>query len=292
MKTPDIFSGRPDRMKVALCQVYTEQWTVEDNMRRTLESLELAAAQGADLAITPECVLHGYGEAPTAVLSGKMAVAAEHLNGERLREIRGTVRRLGISAVLGFAEKDDEGYYYNSAALLDREGEIVYVYRKVHCRSFEDRRYDGAFTAGDRFYAEPVAIAGRGVRLGTMICFDREIPESARCLRTLGSELIACPLATDTNDIAHPEYIDNEIITRCRAVENEVFIAVVNHAGRFNGGSFIVGPGGELLHQMGSEAGVATVDVPIGSIAGQFHGDPLGWMGFGYRRSDVYRRYL
>lgn len=293
MKTPDIFAGNPALLKVALCQVHTEEWAVEDNLRRVMKSLEEAAALGAELAITPECVLHGYGsvlrEGDTI---GRLADAAEPIDGPRIGMIRQLAARLDICVVLGFAEKDAGGRFYNSAALLTREGDVSYVYRKVHCRPFEDARYDGAFTAGDRFFVQEIAAGTGSVALGTMICFDREIPESARCLRTMGAELIACPLATDTNPIERFEYVDNEMITRCRAVENEMFIAVVNHAGRFNGGSFVVGPGGELLHQMDERPGVAVVDVPVGSVKSSFHADPLGWMGFGYRRPDVYGRYL
>ena len=60
MKTPDIYENSPPSIRVAMCQVYTEAWAIEANLARTLEALEEATAQGADLAITPECVLHGY----------------------------------------------------------------------------------------------------------------------------------------------------------------------------------------------------------------------------------------
>ncbi len=70
------------------------------------------------------------------------------------------------------------------------------------------------------------------------------------------------------------------------------FFAVINHAGRFNGGSFIVGPGGEILKQMDENAGVDVVEVPISVVEDKFHSQPLGWMGYGFRRNDVYRKYL
>ena len=89
------------------------------------------------------------------------------------------------------------------------------------------------------------------------------------------------------------DYADNEMITRARAAENELYIAVVNHAGRdMHGHSFIVGPGGERVCQMGTEPGVLVTDVPVGVVADKFHADPIGWMGWAHRRPDVYRAHL
>ena len=67
-------------------------------------------------------------------------------------------------------------------------------------------------------------------------------PSPIRCVRSLGAEIVLCPLACDTTPVeASPGYGHNEAITRTRAAENEVFIVVVNHANRFNGGSYCAG---------------------------------------------------
>jgi hypothetical protein len=88
------------------------------------------------------------------------------------------------------------------------------------------------------------------------------------------------------------DFVDNEVITRVRATENEIFIVVVNHAERFNGGSYAVGPGGEVIHQMDEKSAVAVVDLPLGIVPSHFHSKPLGWMGWGYRRPAVYKNYF
>lgn len=293
MKTPNIFEGDPFTIRLALCQVETAEWDAQGNLERVLAALEAAAAKKADLAITPECVFHGYGFDQGPAMAHKMCEAAEPLDGERLAAVRDLVRRYRLPTVIGFAEAGPGGKYFNSAALLDAEGEPVYIYRKVHCRDFESIDHAGFFTPGDSFHAAPMAFHGHQVQVGTLICFDREIPESVRCLRALGAELLACPLACPTSQMnASSGDVDNEMVTRVRAAENEVFIAVVNHAGRFNGGSFVVGPGGEVLHQMGATAGVDIVETPIGAIADSFHSNSWGWMGWGYRRASVYRPYL
>jgi len=258
-----------------------------------LGALEEAAAGGAELAITPECVLHGYASTDSEGYPERMLEIAERLDGRNLGLLCAKARDLKLDVVVGFAERGEQDDIHNSAALISSEGDILTVYRKVHCRPFESIGHEGVFVPGDRFTVTERRFGDRSFRIGVMICFDREITESTRCLRSLGAELIACPLATDTTDMRRlNNRADNEMITRCRAAENEVFIVVVNHAGRFNGGSFVVGPEGELLHQMGAEPGVHVLDVPAGVVRRRFHSDALGWMGWGYRRPEVYRRYL
>ena len=290
-KTPDLWEGKPAAIRVAMCQVFTEEWALEENFARALAALKEAADKGAELAITPECVIHGYGFENDED-RGHVLETAEAIDSPRIARVREAARKLGIDVVFGFAERDGDRVH-NAAAVISRDGALLGRYRKVHCRNFESTWQNGWFTPGDRFFAVERPCGEGAYNLGVMICFDREVTETVRCLRTLGSHLIACPLACDTEDAAHHgNYAENEMVTRVRAAENEVFIVVVNHAGRYNGGSFAVGPGGELLHQMGPEAGVVVLDIPVGAARDGFHTRPLGWMGWGYHRPEVYDKYL
>ncbi len=291
--TPNLHDDSYAGMRVALCQIETERWELDGNFARTLEALKTAKERGADLAVTPECVLHGYAEANTPEDQARLRDAAEPIDGSRITEIRETCARLNLHCVLGFAELGADQKIYNSAAFIDATGELRFVYRKVHCRPAESIDHEGGFTAGSEFHVTPVQIGEHTYQLGTMICFDREIPETTRCLRALGAELVLCPLAADTNrlDQLPADQADNELITRARAAENEQFIVVVNHAKRYNGGSFIIGPAGEVITQMDSDPGVEVVTLPWEIIAKRFHSSPHGWMGWGYRRAEVYRKY-
>lgn len=292
-KTPDLFESNLPALRVALCQIETEAWAVEQNLARTLAALEKAKQGGAELAITPECVLHGYASGSGPQYVRHMLAVAERLDGAHVSALRAAARDLVLDLVVGFAERGTGDTIHNSAVLITRTGTLAAVYRKVHCRPFESVYYDGVFTPGDEFSVSTLEYDNRRFRLGILICFDREIPESVRCLRKLGAELVACPLACDTSNLQVPlPFMDNEVLTRARAAENEVFIAVVNHAGRFNGGSFVVGPGGETLVQLGAAPEVRVVTVPVGVVPARFHNQPLGWLGFGYRRPEVYRKYL
>lgn len=282
-------------VKIGLCQTETVEWDVDGNFQRVVADIEAAARQGAELIITPECVLNGYAGPGLPDWKTRFPATSEPRDGRYLTGIRERAKSLKVEIVFGFAERAESGAFHNTAVLIDRSGGIVWAYRKMHCRPFESAEHEGCFTPGDRFFVSEQTYGGGNLRVGAMICFDREIVESVRCLRGLRAEFIACPLATNTyslTDASAPGLkADNELITRARAAENEVFIAVVNHAGRFNGGSYIVGPMGETICQLGEAPEVRTVAVPLGVTDG-LHRDPLGWMAWDHRRPAAYGPYL
>ena len=296
-KLPDSYTRAYSSLKIGMCQVYTEEWAVEANINRTLEAIDIAAKQGAEIAVTPECVFHGYPVDETKGKSEsfrkKLFSVAESPDGENLNLFKEKAGNKGIYILVGFVEKGEGNSIHNTAALISPEGGFIYLYRKVHCRHFENINHWGYFSPGNNFYTAGLQFSGKQFNIGTIICFDREIPETLRCMRSLGAEVVLCPLATDTSVMnVYRNEADNEMITRAGAASNEMFIIVVNHAGRFNGGSFIAGPKGELFCQMSSEPGVLTFEVPLGIIAEEFHSKPLGWMGWAYRRPDVYNKYI
>jgi predicted amidohydrolase len=292
----DYYKGS-STIKIGMCQVYTEEWDVEANIKRTLEAIDLASEQGAEIAVTPECVFHGY---PVDETNGKsesfrrkLFSVAESPDDGNLKLFKEKAKDKGIYILVGFVEKGEYGLIHNAAALISPDGQFVYIYRKVHCRNFESINHQGYFSPGDNFYSADLQFKERKYNVGTIICFDREIPESLRCMRSLGAELVLCPLATDTSDINRfKNETDNEIITRVGSASNELFIVVVNHSGRFNGGSFITGPKGEIFCQMNADPGVLTYEIPAGIISKEFHNEPLGWMGWGYRRPEIYKKYI
>ncbi len=294
---PDYYKAGYPKVKIGMCQVYTEEWTIESNIKRTLEAIDTAVEQGAEIAITPECVFHGYPiddtKGKSETFRKKLFNIAESPEGEHLQLFRDKARENGIHILVGFVEKGENNKIHNTAALISPEGQYVYIYRKVHCRHFENINHRGYFTPGNDFYSAGLKLKEGTFNTGTIICFDREIPETLRCVRALGAEIVLCPLATNTSDTKlYHNITDNESITRVGSTSNEQFIVVVNHAGRFNGGSFITGPMGELLCQMNDQPGVLTIEVPVGVISSKFHKEPLGWMGWGYRRPEIYSKYI
>lgn len=279
---------------LAMCQVETEQWDCEGNTARTLESLRQAKEQGADFAVCPEGVINGYGitDNPEETVR-RTRETAEPLDGPRAGAFKELAAELQLDFVVGFHEQASEGIVHNSAFLFRSDGTTGNVYRKVHCRHFESVWHWGACTPGDEFSVYELDCRGLHVKAGTCICFDRERPESWECLRHQGVEFIACPLATNTvriQDGVRP--VSNEGLTMALAGVHQVFIAVVNHAGRFNGGSFLVDPEGSLVLQMGAEPGVAVLDVPIEWMRKTLRSEQFHWRGYAYTRPEVYRKYL
>jgi len=115
-----------DILKVGICQIYTEQWQIEQNFKRTMEALEEAADKGAILAITPECVLHGYGFSDDKeLLQKRMLEVSEELSGERVSKIRSLARKLSLNVVLGVAEREAGDKVHNSALFITQQGEIA-----------------------------------------------------------------------------------------------------------------------------------------------------------------------
>jgi predicted amidohydrolase len=281
--------------QLAMCQVETEQWALDDNLARAIAALREAKRKGADFAICPECLIHGYAfpasDSHEARKEHNLHVKeiAEPLNGKRISTLKMLAKEINLDFVLGFAERGNDGHTYNTAALFSSSGEITNKYRKVHCRDFESEWFWGPFTPGDSF--STYTIAHGEITAGTIICFDRERPESFLSMRHLGVEFIACPLATNTVNIKEHSAHSNESLTQALAAATESFIAVVNHSGRFNGGSFLIGPDGECVHQMSAEPGVAVIEVDIGMLR-KLRKNPFGWRGYGYSRPEIYQKYV
>jgi 5-aminopentanamidase len=146
--------------------------------------------------------------------------------------------------------------FYNSAALIDQSGAVVYVYRKVHLWSDSER---AMFSAGDDTQLQVVALQPHDIRVGMLICYDVEYPESARILALQRAELLLVPTALCVSE-------SNHVIPTCvvptRAIENITFVAYCNFppqavtremrkqwpkAVTFCGMSRIVAPDGRVL---------------------------------------------
>jgi predicted amidohydrolase len=124
-------------------------------------------------------------------------------------------------------------------ACIDRDGALAGVYRKTQLFGAEHE----AFSPGSELFL--VDLAGR--RVAPLVCFDVEFPEPARQLAVAGAELIAVSSAN-----MEPFYVDHEVGTRARAVENRLPVVYANAVGElaglvFVGGSRSIAPSGDLL---------------------------------------------
>jgi len=133
---------------------------------------------------------------------------------------RTLARELDMAIAITYLERW-QGAPRNTVSLIDRHGEIVLTYAKVHTCDFS--MMEASCTPGDDFYVCNLDTGQGNVRVGTMICFDREFPESARILMLKGAELILTPNACPMEENRIGQF-------RARAYENMLGVALTNYA--------------------------------------------------------------
>lgn len=224
-------------MKIELVQLPGRDGDTAYNLSRTLNAIATCAGD-TDLLVFPETHLSGF------VGGAQLAQVAEPLHGATLQTVLQAVRQRDVAVVVGFAEVH-QGRFYNSSVLVTPEG-IALQYRKTHL--WPSERSD--FSPGDRF----TTVLWRGVRVGLLICYDIELPETSRALAQLGAELVIV-----SNGNMDPYGPVHRTAIMARAQENQLFTVMVNRVGPgddglvFAGGSMAVDPFGRVLFEAGRD---------------------------------------
>lgn len=237
-------------MKVQLAQIPSDDSRTATNLERVL-SIVRAAERDTDVIVFPETCLMGF---PT---TEDVHTVAEPEDGPAVTAVLKAVQTSGIAVAIGFAEADG-GRYYNSTVLLTPQG-ITLKYRKTHLWASDV----GVFTPGDQM---PTAL-WKGVRVGLLICFDVEFPETARALAAQGAELL---LVTNAN--MDPYGPVHRALLIARAMENQVFVVMTNRCGRaggltFAGESAVFAPTGQVLASLGREQSSLTLEIDLKEVA-------------------------
>lgn len=155
----------------------------------------------------------------------------------------------------------------NTLLLVDRTGEVVASYDKIHLFFAADE--DIHFTPGQKTVVtrwEPIEV-GKGINVGLAICFDLRFPEMTRDLCDKGAQIILVSAQWPRARVDH--FRD---FTRVRAMENQMFVASCNSCGDddkglvLGGGSTVVGPSGEVKGVLGHEEGVLTVSIDLDEV--------------------------
>src|SRR2546427_3544694 len=170
---------------------------------------------------------------------------------------RDLARELGMAIALTYLEKWN-GAPRDTVSLLDRHGEIVLTYAKIHLCEWSP--VEATLTPGDDFSVCTLDTAQGPLKVGTMICYDRGFPESARILMLKGAELILVPNASDLDPLHLAQF-------RVRAYENLVAVAMANYAGPGAGHSVAYDPIGFPKHG-GKASWRDTLDVEAGEREG------------------------
>ena len=188
----------------------------------TAEALQLldgaaaqARAQDADLLITPEMYLTGY-----AIGADRVAALAEPADGPLAQAVARIAQRHGVAIVCGYPEHNPHGRPFNAAQAIGPDGTRLMNYRKTHLFGDLDR---AQFSAGD---TASQIFEWRGWRLGLLICYDVEFPETVRLLALQGVDAVLVPTA---NMVGYDEV--QQLLVPARACENRVFVAYANACG-------------------------------------------------------------
>lgn len=201
-------------MKIALLQLLPAGSEAE-NRKKGAEWCRRAKEAGADIALFPEMWSCGYSFPQDTAALKTAAIAAD---GDFVNSFGELAAQLQMAIGITFLEKYEPSPR-NSLVLFDCFGRRVLSYAKVHTCDFGEER---VLTAGDSFPVAELDTAEGSVKVGAMICYDREFPESARILMLKGAELILVPNAC-------PMEINRLSQLRGRAYENMCAIATANY---------------------------------------------------------------
>ena len=215
-------------LKIALLQIAPCD-TLDGNLEKGIKYCKMAKEMGADIALFPEMWSNGYHIYDRPIDDWKMeAIPADS---DFVNAFGSLAGELNIAIGITLLEKFDKAPR-NSLVLFDRFGERKFTYAKVHTCDFDVERN---LTPGEDFYVTNLDTACGEVKVGAMICYDREFPESARILMLKGAELILVPNAC-------PMEINRLAQLRARAYENMLAIATCNYPEAVpdcNGGSSV-----------------------------------------------------
>ena len=230
----------------------------ESNLAYSIQQIEQAAKQNADLVILPELHLDHYFCQNEDTDAFDMAQAVP--NGPDCQTLQAVAKANQVVIVATIFEKRAPGLYHNTAVVFDKDGSIAGTFRKMHIPDdpgFYEKFY---FTPGDLGFTPIETSIGK---LGVLICWDQWYPEAARLMALAGADLLIYPTAIgwnpDDEDAEKQRQLDAWVtIQRGHAVANGIPVISCNRIGfeaapdnasgiDFWGNSFIAGPQGEIL---------------------------------------------
>ena len=246
------------------------------NLKKTLALAEKAAKQGAKIICTQELFRSQYfcqneDHANFAL--------AESIPGPSTAAFQKLARKHEVVIIASLFEKRASGLYHNTAVIIDADGSLLGVYRKMHIPDdplFYEKFY---FTPGDTGFR---AWQTRYGRIGVLICWDQWYPEGASLTALQGAEILFYPTAIGWHPGEKAEYGTNqhgawETIQRSHAVANGCFVAAVNRVGletpiggdglEFWGQSFVAGTSGQILAKASVDREeILLVDIDLGKV--------------------------
>ena len=254
------------------------------NLKKTLAAVERAARSGARIICTQELFRSQYF---CQSENHQNFSLAESIPGPSTDALQKLARKHRTVIVASLFEKRAAGLYHNTAAIIDADGSLLGIYRKMHIPEdplFHEKFY---FTPGDLGFR---SWKTRYAKIGVLICWDQWYPEGARLTAMQGAEILFFPTAIGWHPSEKKEYGVNqhgawETIQRSHAIANGCYVAVANRVGlerpvggdgiEFWGQSFVAGTSGQILAKASVDreenllvpVDLAKVDVTLDSLA-------------------------
>jgi N-carbamoylputrescine amidase len=213
-----------------------------DNLRRGVEAVRRAAADGATLVAFAELAFTRFH--PQYPATGSVLDLAEPVPGPTTGVFSALARELGVVTILNVYERDGDKAY-DTSPVIDADGRLLGKTRMVHITEYPCFHEQQYYTPGD--LGAPVFDTAVG-RVGVAICYDRHFPEYMRALGVGGAALVVVPQA-GLSDEWPAGFFEAELCTP--AFQNGYFVALCNRVGRedqldFAGESFVCGPEGAV----------------------------------------------
>jgi N-carbamoylputrescine amidase len=262
-------NSRETQLKIAVIQTECSANPAE-NVSKTLAAVEEAADRGARIVCTQELFRSQYFCQSEDHEYFKLA---EPIPGPTTEQFQAVARKRELVLVVSLFERRASGLYHNTAAIIDADGSLLGIYRKMHIPDdplYYEKFY---FTPGDLGFK---SWRTRYARIGVLICWDQWYPEGARLTALSGAEILFFPTAIGWHPSEKAEHGERqhsawETIQRGHAIANGCYVAVPNRIGherlvgdgiQFWGQSFIAGPSGEILAKASSDQ-EETLVVPV-----------------------------
>jgi N-carbamoylputrescine amidase len=256
-------AGAPRQTMVGLVQMSMTA-DPQANLEKAIARIREAAGRGATLICLPELFRTLYiGQREDHDLFN----LAEPVPGPSTDALGKVARELGVVIVASLFERRAPGLYHNTAAILDADGKVAGIYRKMHIPddpSYYEKFY---FTPGDLGFKAFDTAAGR---IGTLVCWDQWYPEGARLTALQGATILLYPTAIGWHPAEKAQYGPQQLdawrtIQRSHAIANGCYVAAVNRVGfeqldgqgaglEFWGQSFLADPFGVVLAEAPADA--------------------------------------
>lgn len=244
---------------VALLQMQPDKDNVTTNLAIAEQYCRQAEEQGADVALMPEMWSIGYTGFEAQKPGAREAFAAKALrkDGPEIQHFSALAKELDMAIGVTYLQTFTPASR-NAITLFDRHGREVFTYAKVHTCDFIPM--EAATQPGNAFFVGDLDAKAGVVKVGAMICFDREQPESARILMLKGAEIILTPNACGLGELHIDQF-------KIRAWENCVGAALANYPEPYqNGNSTAYDPEGKCLVRAGQASGIFLARFDLGKL--------------------------